>query len=99
MINKHSTSATASGGAISFNTQDIRGICYRVFIKPATETTTYDVTFTDDNSLVVYSQKGARGTLNDVTTQTLRGIYTVAIANASVNELFKFQIEYDEVPS
>lgn len=97
MIFKYQQTVTAVAGAISFNTDDLRGICYRIFVKPATSTTTYDITFTDDNSLIVYSKKGQRGTLNDTTTQTLKGIYTVAIANASVNESFKFQIEYDEI--
>ena len=96
MIVKYYYSATAVAESISFNTDDLRGICYRVFVKPATETTTYNITLTDDNGLVVYSQRGIKGTLNDTTIQTLKGLYTVAVANASANELFKFQIEYEE---
>lgn len=99
MIVKYNKSATASSGAISFNTEDLRGICYRIFVKPATSTTTYNITITDDNSLVIYSKNGVRGTLNDTTIQTLRGIYTVAVAAASVDEAFTFQLEYDEIPS
>ncbi len=99
MIIKYQNSVTAAAGVISFNTLDLRGICYRIFVKPATITTTYDITLTDDNSLVIYSKKGIRGTLNDTTVQTFRGIYTVDVTNISANELFKFQIEYDEVPS
>lgn len=97
MIVKYNKTETAVGNAISFNTDDLRGVCYRIFIQPATSTTTYNVTFTDDNGLVVYRKNGLRGTLNDNTSQPLKGIYTVAVANASVNELFTFQIEYEEI--
>mgnify|MGYP001583976723 CR=1 FL=1 len=96
MIVKYNKVVTAVSGSISFNTNDLRGVCYRVFIKPATSTTTYDITFTDDNTLIIYSKKGVRGTLNDISTQTLKGIHTVAVTNASVDEQFTFQIEYQE---
>lgn len=99
MIFKYKKTSTASGGSINFNTDDLRGICYRIFVKPATLATTYDITFTDDNTLVVYSKKGIRGILNDISMQTLKGIYTVDVSNSSANELFTFQIEYDEIAS
>jgi len=97
MIVKYHKEETASGGAISFNTDDIRGVVYRILVKPLTSTITYDLTITDDNSLVVYGKNGIRGTLNDLTQHTLKGIHTVAVANTSVNELFEFQIEYEEI--
>jgi len=99
MIIKYSYTKTASGGAISFNTGDIRGVVYRILVKPTTSSTTYNVAITDDNSLEVYNRNGQRGKLNDLTQQTFRGIYTFAISNSSVDEEFKIQIEYDEVPS
>ena len=98
MIVKYSKQQTAVAGSISFNSDDLRGICYRIYVSPATSTTTYDVTITDDNSAVIYSKKGLRGTLNDLSTQTLKGIHTIAVNNASVNEQFTFQIEYQEDP-
>lgn len=97
MIVKYHKEETASGGAISFNTDDLRGVVYRTFVKPLTSTTTYDLTITDDNGLIIYSKNGLRGTLNDLTQYTVKGIYTVAVANASPNELFEFQIEYEEI--
>jgi len=97
MIVKYKKTETASGSAISFNTDDLRGVCYRIFVKPTTSSTTYDITITDDNSLIIYSKKGIRGTLNDTTIQTIKGIHTVACANVSKNEAFKFQIEYEEM--
>jgi len=98
MIVKYNKTATAASGSISFNTDDIRGICYRIFIKPATASTTYNLTsITDDNGLIIFSKKGIRGTLNVTTPQTLKGIYTIAVDNASKDELFTVQIELQEI--
>jgi len=96
MIVKYYKEATAVVGAISFNTDDLRGKCERIFCQPASASTTYDISLTDDNGLVIYSQKGIRGTLNDISGQLLKGIYTVSIINISKDELFKFQMEYEE---
>lgn len=99
MIIKYYYPYSTSGGAVSFNTNDIRGILRRFLVIPLTSTTNYDISLTDDNSLLVYSKKGITGTLNDVTPQSLKGVHTCAIANSTANELFKIQIEYSEIPS
>lgn len=96
MMVKYYKEATSSAGTATFNTDDLRGGCGRIFVKPPAETVTYDIKLTDDNNLDVYSAKGLRGTLNDISSQTLKGIYTVTISNISVDGLFKFQIEYEE---
>jgi len=96
MMVKYYTSGTSAAGVLSFNTDDLRGICYRLFIKPPAETVTYDLAITDDNSLVIITTKGIRGTLNDLTVRPMKGIYTVALSNISANGLFKFQAEYEE---
>ena len=93
---KYYHSDTSVGGSLSFNTDDLRGKCERLFLKPPTEAITYDITLTDDNSLIIYSQQGIRGTLNDISGFSLRGIYTVSITNISVDGIFKFQVEFEE---
>jgi len=52
---------------------------------------------TDDNGLEVYKKRGLKGTKIDIDLHTLKGIYTVSISNISKNELFKVQIEYEEI--
>lgn len=96
MMVKYYKEKTSLAGSLSFNTDDLRGKCERIFIKPPTEAVTYDVKLTDDNSLDVYVNKGIRGTLNDISGLPLKGIYTVSISNISVDGLFKSQIEYEE---
>ena len=99
MITKYTFTKTPSGGNASWNTDDIRGISYMLHIKPTTESTTYNFTITDDQSLVVYSKSGLRGTFRDMSQFALKGIHTFAIASASANEEFKIQIIYNEIPS
>lgn len=95
-IQRHSVTKTPSGGSISWNTDDMRGVMFSVSISPATSTTTYDFILTDDESIIVYSKKGLKGTFNDNTQIGLYGIYTAQISNASVNEAFKVSLRYEE---
>ena len=97
MIQRYHISKTPSGGSASWNTDDLRGVMLQLLVNPTTATTTYDITLTDDDSIVVYSKKGNKGTLKDTTQMGLYGIYTVDITNASVNEVFKFSLRFDEL--
>ena len=96
MMVKYYKSGTSSAGSLTFNTDDLRGKCERVFVKPPSEAITYDFKMTDDNSLDIYVKKGLRGTLNDISGQSIKGIYTVLINNISSDGVFKTQIEYEE---
>ncbi len=97
MIVKYHKEGTSVAGTLSFNTDDLRGICNRIFVKPPSNSVTYDLKITDDNSLDIYEKKGLRRSLNDISQHTLRGIYTVSITNISSNGVFKFQAEYQEI--
>lgn len=96
MMCKYYKEKTSIAGSLSFNTDDMRGKLERIFIKPPSESVTYDFKMTDDNSLDVYVNKGVRGTLNDISGLPSKGIYTVSITNISVDGLFKNQFEYEE---
>jgi len=76
---------TASSGSAS-DTFTTQGICLQILVKPATSSTTYDFSLTDPGSVVVYKRTSETGTLNDLITLPLAGIYTAAIANATVDE-------------
>ena len=84
---------TPSGGAASFNTQEIRGEVRNLQIKPTTATTRYTVTVTNDDGVVVYKQS-ITGNLLDERLRSWYGIYTVAISAATVDESFSMEIDY-----
>ena len=94
---RHYKEFTPSGGTASFNTEDLRGHNRQILFSPTTSTTTYDFTMVDDKSITVLSQKGCRGVYQYINPMGLFGKYTVTISNASVDELFKFEIRYEEV--
>lgn len=96
-IQRHSVTKTPSGGTVNWNTDDMRGVMFMISIAPATSTTTYDFTLTDDESIIVYSKKGLKGTFNETTQLGLYGVYTAQISNVSVNEAFKVSIRYNEL--
>jgi hypothetical protein len=96
LMMKYPKTVISVSNTISFNTDVITGSCYRIFCKPPSESVTYDIKFTDDNNLDVYVEKGIRGTLNDITQRSMKGIYTVTIENISSDGEFKFQLEWEE---
>lgn len=90
--------ATPVAGEVSFNTVSLNGKLTCVSVKPATATTTWHLTITNPNGLLSYESEATEtGEVNDVfLPRVLRGIHTVAITAASVNELFKIELEIDE---
>lgn len=97
MIVKYYKQGTSVAGTLSFNTDDLRGVCHRIFIKPHSSSVSYNFKLTDDNSLDIYLVKGIKGSLNDLSQHTLRGIYTASFTSISSNGLFTVQIEYQEI--
>lgn len=82
-------SQTASSGAWSFNTDRITGADLRqIILNPATDTTTYNFTITDDYSNIVYSDEGITGWYGPLLYLPMRGVYTIAVDTASADELF-----------
>ncbi len=87
-----------SAGAVSWNSvDDFRGNLEGIAINPSSSTTTYDFSMTDDTGTKVYEKLGNMGTFIDDSKIGLYGIYTFAIANASVNtNSFTITIIWDE---
>lgn len=87
---------TTSGGAASGNTERIKGLIKKVLIEPTTATNTYTFTLTDPDSRVPLSYETITGTLRDTNSnEPVDGIYTAAIAGATVNEAIKVLIRID----
>ena len=94
---RHYKEITPTGGTGSFNTEDLRGVNRQFLLSSATSSTTYDFTMVDDKSITVLSQKGCKGIYQYINPMGLFGKYTITITNASVDELFKWEIRYEEV--
>lgn len=91
-------SQTASSGIWAFNTPKFSGCDLRqIIIKAATSDTTFDITITDDYDNIVYSSEGNTGSLNELLYLPLRGVYTVALVNSSVeNEVYTGRLMIEE---
>lgn len=86
-------SGTVSGGSLSLTTTEhLDGMCRQVLVKPTTSSTTWDIEITDSKSFVIYNRTDCAGNSSEILSLPLKGQYTVAIANASVNELFSITL-------
>ena len=87
---------TVSSGIWSGNTQKVMGILLQVIVSAATETTTFDFSITDDDGITIRSWTGNTDELNEEVYIPLAGIYTLAIANSSADEVFTVYLGIDE---
>ena len=86
-------SQTASSGAWAFNTDRITGADLRhIYIKAATDTTTFNVTITDEKDNIIYATEGVTGTLRHNDHIPMRGIYTIAVDTSSADEAYTGRI-------
>lgn len=87
---------TPAAGSYSVKTLKFTGALLRhIYIKATTATTVFDFSLTDEEGRVFISETGIRGIFNRECELPLIGVYTIAITNASVNELFgiRFVVE------
>ena len=96
LIHKEKLILTASSGDSSDNTNPIRGLCRHIIIKPETETTQYDFSITNSDGIIIYERTSELGTLTELTTIPVRGIYTLSIESATVDEDFEVQLLLEE---
>lgn len=96
LINIRKFSETASTGTISTNTPALRGMCRQILVEPATSSTTYDIKITNPDDITVYERISETGTLSELIDLPLRGIHTIIISNATVDELFLIQLVINE---
>lgn len=96
LIHPEQVKLTTAAGVASGNTQKLNGIVYEILVKPATASTTYDITMTDSSGVVVYERLSETGTLAEVNTLPVWGVYTISLANATANELFIIKLMMEE---
>jgi hypothetical protein len=88
---------TTSSGALSTNTvAALQGIAREIIISPATSTTTYNLTITNDNSLDVFTSDSIEGDFIEEVALPFRGVYTVAIDSATKDESFSMALILEE---
>jgi len=92
--NKYGTITTSSGTAsVTFDANN--GIVYKIWIKPATESTVYDFKFTDYHSEDVFLEEDIKGTYSETDVgEPIYGNFTLTIENASADEEFTYLIVY-----
>jgi len=95
----HSEYLTGStlSGSLSVNTEvALMGIVREIIITPATETTQYNLTITNDRSLIVFYSSSVTGNFAEEVALPFRGIYTIAIDSATKDEVFTIGIIAEE---
>jgi len=96
-IHKEILSVTASSGSASINTNRfLNGLLREVISSPATSDTVYDITITSPEERIIYETLSQSGDLADEVVIPVRGIQTVSIANATVDEVFSINLVVDE---
>ncbi len=94
-------SQTASSGSWSFNTPFINnGLLKQIIVKSATGTTTFDFSLTDNlghKPFDTTERESQTGKLNEMVEMPLKGMYTVAVDNASEDEAFTGRLMIQEI--
>lgn len=96
LVHTEQLSGTCAAGTFSVNTAFLRGLCHHIVVKPATETTIYNVKIVNSISATIYDRISEAGTLSESILIPLRGIYTVTIYSSTVDEPFTIQLNIEE---
>lgn len=89
------TLTTSSGSASGNTSARLQGLLRQVIVKAAGNTT-FDITLTNDQSQVIYERVGEVARTSEQVQLPVRGVYTVALGNASADEVFTVALVVDE---
>lgn len=93
VLHEEELSGTASSGSLSLETVKFTdGMCRQILVKPATSSTTWDITITNDNSFTIYIRTSCTGSSAEIVNLPLKGVHTITFSNTSVDELFKIKL-------
>ena len=98
LIHKHRIAILPSSGVGSANTLKFSGAeLSQVFAKATTSTTNYDIRLEDEDGDIVYEALNIENDYRDDNVDMpLRGIYTIRIFNASVDENITVKLMVNE---
>lgn len=88
---------TAASGTVAKTIYTGQGnICYEIFVKAATSSTTFDVTLTDIYGNVTFERLDNTGQLSEMLQKITYGNWTLTILNASADEVFNVALTFRE---
>ena len=97
VISKTSQSGTVTSGALTVNTgMPIMGLCREFIVEPVTGTATYTIELINDNSETVYKRESETGSLVELLSLPLLGVYTFKISAATEDGTYSFRLMIEE---
>lgn len=98
LIHKHIKDIQVTSGSGSDNTLKFSGgEMVQIYAEATTATNIFDVSLVDEDSDEIYSQDAVEGSFSEHSiTVPLRGIYTISIANATVDEYIRVKLMVEE---
>ena len=97
LIHHERATNTAVLRTFVYNTNHITGIMGQILVKPATETTTYDIKIVDCNGITILEETSESEPMAYETRIPVRGIYTVTVSNSLRNEEFLTDLIIEEI--
>ena len=94
--NEYIEGSTVSGELAANTRQFLMGIVRQIVVKPATGTTTYNLSIVNDNSIEVFYSNSITGNFSEETALPFRGVYTITISEATKDEAFKIGLLAEE---
>lgn len=89
LIHKERLSGTTASGVVTLTTAKFSGVLlHLIYLKPATDTTTYDLEITDLDNEPIYKELGIQGRLLREVRIPTNGQHKVKITAASADEAF-----------
>ena len=89
-------SITAAAGAISQTIRTGDNILYDIQVEAATSGTTFDVNLVDRYDNTIFEREDITGRLSEILQKLAHGNWTLSIANASKDEVFKVLLLFRE---
>lgn len=95
-VHQEKYSITPTSGSVSQTIRAGGNICYDIFVKATTSSTTFDVSLTDVYGNVVEYWQDNTGELSERLQKLTYGNWTLTISSASVDEAFNVLLLFRE---
>jgi len=96
-IHKEQLTLTPSSGTASGNTNRfLTGLLRQVLVSPTTSSNVYNLTITSPEGLIIFQTTSQTGDMADEVSIPMRGVHTVALASATIDEAFSINLVVDE---
>jgi len=96
-IHREIQTESTSSGTLEVNTDfSFMGILRQIVINPTTSTNTYNLEITDNQDLKVFCESSITGHFAPEVAIPVRGVYTVSIDSATIDESFEIEMMVEE---